>query len=179
MRRARGIRIAAAAAVPLGFAALALLAPWKQHGTNEKLYTQRRGVCRGPIAQSWRFLEDLPDGARVTWLGPGNFDYYPLFGRRLDLVPCIVGDDGRPYRHLHERPRHERQWGPPVAVSLDHVVENLAAARVEYVLVTRGPDGTWTPHRKLLLDSGRATVVKQNESAALLKLSSDGAQTAP
>jgi len=42
---------------------------------------------------------------------------------------------------------------------------------VEYVLVTRAPDGAWTPHRKVLLDSGRATLVEQNESAALLKLS--------
>ena len=173
-------RQAALAAVLLaGLALLAWWAPRKQAATDAKLYEYRYSENRGPVTKGWRALEDLPEASRVAWFGVGDYEYYPLFGRRLNLVPVKVLGDGTLHEPLHERwrrdPQGTRWWERDRPCDAAALLPNLRKARVEYVLVTRNED-RWPPQDAALASSTQARKVFDDAYSVIWKLDGGAAK---
>jgi hypothetical protein len=161
-------------------AALAAWAPYKQRATDRSLHGYT--VNGRPVGAGWRALEDLPEGSRVTAYGDRDAGeeqdqlsgYYPLFGRRLQLVPVFLEADGSPGVPLHVRWATERRtfWQTRQAGDWDFGLwpDKLDAQGIEYVLTSRAGGERWPPQHQLLADSGRAQVVYQDGDSTLWRL---------
>lgn len=132
---------------PLALAApwplLALAAPSLERASGERLDAFGEGR---PLGAAWRALEELPDGVRVATIthDPASHALYrPLFGRALRFEPVAVDGAGRAEPALHERSASAEGWWadfePAPPVTPDELRRNLAAARVEFLLVAKWP----------------------------------------
>jgi hypothetical protein len=126
---------------------------------------------------SYRFLETLPPGSRITWFGPSN-EYYPLYGRRLQFIPVVVDPDGswRPplRRQWEQDPGGVQWWGqgrPPDPGTLAH---NLRSLGIDYVVVQK-VDGLWPVQDRLLDTDAEAPLVYGDSANRVRRLRSDGA----
>jgi len=122
---------------------LALAAPALERAAAERLYAF--GGER-PMGAPWRVLEQLPAGARIATItnDPGSHALYrPLFGRSLRFQPVAVDALGSAELAWHERGASARGWwddfGAPPAPSAEELRRNLAASRVEFLLVSKWP----------------------------------------
>lgn len=112
----------------------------KQERTDREIFTYERP---NPIGKAWKALEDLPPGTRVTSFSRVRTSnlMYPMFGRRLQLVPVELAPDGTQRPLLHERWRDEEYgWWSDHHVSPTvgkQLLRALLEARVEVVLVTK------------------------------------------
>ncbi len=169
---ARRWRWALLTAVPVCLAAIALIAPRIQRMNDSRIYAY--GGAQRPVGAAWRAADALPSGSRVAWFGPAAYQYYPLMGRRLQLSPCAVTEEGHPLEPLHvtwlRNPRGFQWWAEPGKPDLSRVVENLAAAGVDYVLVTKWDEDAWPPQRAALSASGRASMVYEDGYSELWRL---------
>lgn len=169
--RPTGAWVAGAAALLL--ASLAFV-PVKQRLTDANLF--RFGTRALPVGAAFRVLESLPRGSRLALFmaEPGDYNhYYPLFGRRLRHVPVPVERDGSARPPLHRRGR--RGWwsdwqrlNDPVDPAL--LRRNLAAAGVDYVLVTRWTLGNWPAQRAALEAIPEARKLFDDGASALYTL---------
>jgi len=157
---------------------LAILGWWtprKQVWSDAKLYEYRSADNQWPVAQGWRGLEQIPAGSRIAWLGPGSYEYYPLFGRSLSLVPRRVKPDGTAYELLHVRWRRDpggtRWWGQESIGDLDRLVDNLVSQGIQYVLLTQG-DAQWPMQQRALAQSPRGTMVYSEDGVMCWRLES-------
>jgi hypothetical protein len=156
---------------------LALWTPYKQRATDAELY--RYSTDDHVVGESWRSLEALPAGARIaafeTHVVTGHtpaFFYYPVFGRRFNLVPVFVAADGSAGRHLHEQWEAERltMWEDRPSWDFSRLVANLEQLRVDYVLTSNLGRKGWPPQHEALARSGRARVVREDAYTVLWKL---------
>lgn len=153
---------AARRALPaLGVAAALLvgvgLAGERAERTERRLF-RWKGSDR-PVSAAWAAVDALPPGSRVGALNalPGSHGMlYPLMGRRLQHEPVALTVHGEAAGLLHETWRAHPDWwwetrAEPVADEV--LVANLAAAGVEYVVVSkwdRIPARGWPWHRDAL-----------------------------
>jgi hypothetical protein len=156
--------------IPAGLIALVLWMPVKQRLTDAVIH--RYDDTPGPIREAWRALETLPDGSRISWFGSGAYQYYPTFGRRLQLIPSPVEDDGSPYRPLHRRWRTDQPswWADAPPRDLSPLVTNLIANNINYVLVTKESLDRWPPQQHILATSGRAQPVYDDGYSTIWKM---------
>jgi len=172
-------RGAAYLALPAALVLLGLWSPWAKARVDERLSVwQSTGYRFGP---SWRFADGLPDGSRVTVFGRTHcplpyYLWYPLFGRRFQLEPCLLLPDGSAYEPLHVRWLRAPDTVPELLLYRDpdvsHLMENLSANRVEYVLLTDGggPDAKWPPQREALQRSEGARVIYHDDHTEIWQL---------
>ena len=148
-------------AVPLVFAAFSLLAPYAQRASDRRLF-----ACgfRG-LGPAWQAVSQLPQGTRVGFFAAGGDLCYPLFGRRLELVPVGLEPDGTIQRPLLDRWRQgslepEWRWArttrtPPTPHQLANLMAALAESRVDAVLLAKAggqslaADG-WPPQKAVI-----------------------------
>ena len=153
-------------------AALAVSGPLLEGRQRVSMYDT--GGAKRPVGQGWRAVERLPDGASIAWFGPTAYQYYPLYGRRLQFSPCPVNADGSAYEHLHERwLRHAdgfRWWGGEREPELDDLLENLRRSGAEYVFVTKWQGDHWPPQQAVLAGSGQAHCEYDDGYSAIWRL---------
>ncbi len=157
--------------LPVILLLVALLTPYKQRLTDLGIYT--RGEPEHPIGHAWQALEKLQAGARVVWFGPAAYQYYPLFGRRLQLVPVALNYDGSPQRPLHELFRREPiQWWNDDRDDRDlrDMAPNLIAAGVGYVLVSKWNLDKWPSQHEALANSGRTNAIYDDMYSVIWKI---------
>ncbi|MCC6397554.1 MAG: hypothetical protein IT282_11095 [Bacteroidetes bacterium] len=161
--RAPGRRLRVAAFVAM-VAGVALWVPYitrvaDARTFNQMYYDEFWGDC-------WKSLETLPPGSRMAWFGPSN-EYYPLYGRRLHLVPVAVEEDGTLHRPLHEQWRTHRaevRWWEHAAIpDAATLLENLQESEVQYVLLQKRPEG-WPKQDRLLASTGKTVVVYEDQA---------------
>jgi hypothetical protein len=185
-------RVACVALMALLFVVLGLDHPRKQRATSSLLY-QAFGPDR-PIGEAWQELEKLPPCSRIAFFmsEPTEYtQYYPLFGRTMQFQPAYVDGAGVARRTLHNQDRTANTgwWGEwqqskdgavRVApnVSADQLVENLKAARVDYVLTSRWSLGQWPPQHFLLRQSGSAIALYDDGYSVIWQLPSTAARGA-
>ena len=136
---------------------MAFLQPVIQRSTDQRVY--EFGQPNEPIGQAWKAVTALPSGARIAWFANSPQEYYPLFGRHLNLIPVPLNQDGTPSGRLHtlfaESGGAIPWWGgepePIPAVFL----ENLKRAHVDFVLVSRWHGPAWPA--RYWLDQGRGS----------------------
>ncbi len=165
-----------AAALGVGAAvlvALAALAPLKQRLNDRWLHTWGDGSR--PIGDGWRAVNALPEGSRIAFFGPVAYQYYPLFGRQLQLEPYAPAADGSPYPRLADLWRKDPEntvwwWGQPRPTSCDRLVENLLANGVDFVFVTQWDRHDWPPQQQALATSGQADAVYDDGYSVIWKL---------
>jgi hypothetical protein len=114
---------------------VALWSPYKQRMTDSILAAY--GDSLRPVGRGWQALQQLPSGSRVTWFGPSTYQYYPMFGRRLQLVPVALDEDGSVLPPLHRAPA-AAWWADSVAApNADAFRANLRRAKVDFVFVSK------------------------------------------
>jgi hypothetical protein len=59
------------------------------------------GYTDVPVGTGWRALEALPSVSRIAWFDNYKWEYYPMYGRRCQLVPVPVRSDGTSFRPVH------------------------------------------------------------------------------
>jgi hypothetical protein len=169
-----------AALLCLSLVLLAAWAPRKQEKTNANLYAFAGQECAG--AAALKALEDLPPGSSLAVFGEFAYQYYPAFGRKLELRPAVVEGDGTLYQPLHLRWRQGQGslWDHAQQESdLTHLVENLMASGVDYVLVTKWGGGAW-PRQQAVLEeqlpasSPEAKPMYTDACSAIWKLPASG-----
>ena len=184
-RTQKSWRTASVALIALLFVILGFEHAKKQSATSSLLY-QTFGPAK-PIGKAWQELENLPSNSRIAFFmsEPTEYtQYYPLFGRRLQLQPAYVDGAGLERLTLHKQDRTENAgwWGEwqqtkdgPVRVapnvSGEQLVQNLKAARVDYVLTSRWSLGQWPPQHFLLQQSALATELYDDGYSAIWQLS--------
>lgn len=174
----------APAAVAMLSIALAAWFPIKQRKTDEAVFTY--SAQQGPIGRAWQKLESLTDGTRIAWFGhyPGDGQYYPLYGRRLQLRPVVLAADATAYSLTKEVPSiraGQRQLTGPL--SAQAFMDNLRAQHVEAVLVSKywklfadyrvDPSPPWPAQMALLEEAaadGQAVAVWRDDYSALWRV---------
>ena len=157
--------------LPAVLAALTLCMPYQQKKTDQRIFN----YYPGRSGKIWQGIETLPDGARLAYFGPSSFEYYPLFGRRLQFVPCKVNSEGLPYVPLHHRwrtdPENISWWGKKhTKPAFEDLMTNLANADVDYVLIARPQKGKWPRQQTILEESQRTQRVSGNEHFTVWKI---------
>jgi hypothetical protein len=155
--------------LPSTMAALAFWAPYQQERTDSWIlnYEWRKHH----LGEVWSGLQTLPAGSCVTYFGPVRYQYYPLFGRRLQLVPCSVGLNGRIEIPLYKRWRQDptivRWWeGKAERVeerNANDAVANLSEAGVDYVLTVKSGKERWLSYEDAFSESTILRKVSENE----------------
>jgi hypothetical protein len=152
------------------------------------------------VANGWRELETLPSGSRIAWFDNFNWEYYPMYGRRWQLVPVPVNPDGTSFRPLHEswRGMHRadlllalaggapstairsatglrhtlfRPYRNRDSVSGDELLQNLVRAGVQYVFVSKNRSNTWPAQYEQLERLAGVTRVYNDGYSAIFKIS--------
>jgi len=144
--------------------ALSIWTPYKQRLTDAKL----RNSSIGAVV---RAVESLPGDARVVAFGPGSGKYYPLFGRKYQLIPRSVDSNG-----LIMPPTHERWadgpfawWPDPITDVPDNLTTNLRASGIDYAVVI-GEDGQWPPYQSVLEAANDSRLVHEESNIAVWKI---------
>ncbi len=149
-------------------AALAAAEPHLFEQTTRGLFRTREAH---PARAAWEKLDTLAPGSRVGWYGKLSYRYYPCFGRRLQLVPCQLDSTGKPTPPLHQRwrddPRSCQWWKWDEPDCPPSLVDNLKAARIDYVLVSDSPEGRWPPQDQAIRSSGQARLVFEDEHSRI------------
>ncbi len=138
-------RVVVVAASVLGATLLAAMTPSVQHATDLRIFSHESPSH--PVGRGWRSLEALPADARVAWFGPQTYQYYPVFGRRLQLEPVQVSWHGGPTTPLAVRWRRGERppwWtsGAPDPVLPEQLCANLRNAGVEYLFAPAAGAGS-------------------------------------
>ncbi len=170
------IRYIAAGGVLTAVAVIAAYAPYKQALTDNNIHTyaHRRG---NPFAGSaWKLLGMVPDGARVAAFGPRMWMYYPLFGRRFQLVPCPGNKNAAAYVHYHQRPPGTVWWWHTEGTKFNPETfrVNLINRGVQYVLTTKGQAPEWPIQHHALAKWGAAELIHEDVRSALWRIRNGG-----
>ena len=151
---------------------LALWVPKQQELTDRRLYSQ--GSRRKPIGAAWQAVDKLPQGAILTWFGPGAYQYYALFGRNYQLIPQRVRSTGRTWTTEYDewRQRLERDAAgiarqPPTD---QEFVDNLVSGGIQYVFVTKWDGNKWPSQQDILAGSDRAQAIYQDGYSTIWRL---------
>ena len=119
-----------------------------------------------PIGKAWQALESTPRGSHVAWFTNRPQEYYPLFGRDLSRFPVALDPSGTPYKPLHilysETGGHLPWWSTPILPSKETLMENIARAKVDFVLVSKWKGESWPAQQAILAESGRCSVFYQD-----------------
>jgi hypothetical protein len=164
------LRIAALPGIVL---LIALLAPYKQRLTDFGIYAY--GSPQHPIGRAWQAIDRLPTGSRVAWLGRSAYQYYPIFGRSLQLTPIAINSDGSSQQPMHEvfRRKHIQWWGDDQdGGDLSNLVPNLVSNDVAYVLISKWDQDKWPPEQEFLANSGQAESIYDDGYSAIWKIGS-------
>jgi hypothetical protein len=104
-----------------------------------------------------------------------NYDFLPLYGRRYQFDPVAVDPNGIPSLPLHERYARD----PAFKMSLSkakppkdsaELLNNLCAANINYVLVSKWPASEWPPQYALMVSSDDVRVFYQDDYSVIWKL---------
>ena len=166
-------------ATALGLAAGVLVALAAAEGHFHRLSSESllRTQVRHPARDAWRALESLPSGSRVASFGDWLGRYYALFGRRLQLVPCVVTEAGKPLAPLHVRWQRDPDavtWWGLERPDLTALVTNLRSAGVRYVVVSDAFAGHWPAQDAVLAASDEVELLFQAEHCRIWELSRSG-----
>jgi hypothetical protein len=137
------------------------------------------GMENRPVGHGWLQLEKLDPGSTVAFYmsEPENYTlYYPVFGRKLQLRPVPLDPQGRPRQLLHVTwTEQEGGWwhdwvdrNPDVSAAT--FFQNVKAAGVDYVLVSRWSIGEWPAQHRLLEESGLASLEYDDGYSALWQI---------
>lgn len=156
-----------------GLIGLALCRSHQKQLTDGRIYNYGDEVR--PIGAGWAALEMLPKGSRVSWFGPTAYQYYPIFGRWLQLVPRRVNADGSSYEHLHLRwlrdPKSTTWWAKRKVGDLSKLTENLLENKIDYVFVTKWNSDEWPVQQNILAESGKAKRIYDDGYSAIWQVS--------
>lgn len=125
--------------------------------------------------QRWLAVEALPAGTRVTWITRfRSWQYYGMFGRRLQLVPYRIDRDGSVDRPLHLDWRTTRPtwWAPAVRKKIGRdFVERLREQGLQAVLFFRKTKkARWGRRYQLVERSPHAKLIHKDERSVLFAL---------
>jgi hypothetical protein len=141
----------------------------------EQRMTERVFAYDSPESAAWRFVDSLPDGARIAHFRSLS---YPLYGRRLQHLPIAVAEDGRLLDPMHVRFDRERfvylfektpPWTP------EGLMRNLEDSGADYVFITLrrlpglDPDAA-IAHRAALRSSAHVDVVYDDGISAVFRI---------
>jgi hypothetical protein len=164
--------------IPVALLLIALWAPYKQRLTDAKIYNYREPAdgTLHPFTRAWQALEAVPKGSRVSWFGSGSYQYYPVFGRKLHLIPTQVNADGSHYQPMHELFRHKPfQWwgsdGEKSEQDLSRLLPNLVAIGVDYLLVTKRNQDEGVRLQAALANSGQAQPIYEDGYSVIWRIS--------
>jgi hypothetical protein len=121
----------------------------------------------------WRLVEQLAPGTKVGFFSRSkNWQYYGMFGTRLQYVPQRIEADGRPYEdlHLHWRQTRPTWWNEPRTRAGDDYVEQLCRVGLDAMLLGKKSTQQWAARYRMLKRSPRAQLEAQNRDAALFSL---------
>lgn len=166
--------------VPVVLALLVGEAAWSPHkreATDAKLLAAHDGGVTGVF----RILFSLPDGSRVACFNGLPFSWtrwYPVFGRKLNLIPIALARDGRLQPPLHVRWRDERSPDflamafveAQIPVDPVRFRERLVENRIDYVFMTKWTLGSnevipWPPPYQALFWSAYPRLYSDEMSA--------------
>jgi hypothetical protein len=152
------------ALVAIGSCVAAALLPYTQQTVDRYVFD---GYTDVPVGTGWRALEALPSGSRIAWFDNYNWEYYPMYGRRWQLVPVPVNPDGTSFRPVHE------SWHVPPndSASADELLQNLVRAGIQYVFVSKNRSDTWPAQYKQLESLAGVTRVYNDGYSAIFKIS--------
>lgn len=159
--------------LPAALCGLAVCQSRQQELTDHRICNY--GDKHHPVGAGWRGLEALPDGARIAWFGPAGYQYYPIFGRRLQFVPCALRIDGLSYEPLHERwlrdPAQTAWWSKGRGViDLNRLVENLVTNGVDYIFVTKWRSDKWPQQQDVLGSSQKVRKIYNDGYSAIWQI---------
>jgi hypothetical protein len=152
---------------------LGVLSPRLQSRVDRMAFGVRSGGV--PLGEAWRWVDDLPPGARIAAYGHLRNHVYGLYGRRLQHRPVALFADGTPQpRDLHEhwaRVRTRGWWARPAQEpDLTNLSENLGRTGVDYLLFVRPPGGEWPPQKAALATSPEARRVQRSPTSELWRV---------
>lgn len=173
-------RWAAPALLVVTLSALAFFAPYFQRLTDAKIHNYQilKKFCPD-IGDAWRYLETLPAGSRLVGLGLAKRQYYPMFGRKYQLVPSFF------HKHLHEDWQKENFWDTweeweksgSVRPRMSHpdyhspsFLSSIITAGVDYIMVARDKKLNWPVLAKQLATSKHLQVAYKGEGCLIWKI---------
>lgn len=141
-----------------GFRYLALVLPFITLATVPlNLRSTDRLAAENPILSE---VEKLPGGSTVAQFNGWLYQGYALAGRRQQHQPVRLLGNGERYTPMHLRGderaadedfwTYERHHGETNLKAIQ-LVNNLRAARVDFVITTASPDGEWPIQHQLLI----------------------------
>ena len=179
-RRAQLVPLAAVGVLSL---VLATYTHTLASATNRHIFAANRdGVC---VGRGWQYLDSLPAGARVARFSHVYWgELYPLLGRRLQHRIIFVNENGTAKAPLHVLVKDEPQFECTIVYTVPkskaenvtgrRLVENLRAAGVDYVFVSRyalhGSMDHWPIQYDLLTHCNDATRVYEDGDNAVFRI---------
>lgn len=155
------------------FVGLVAWYPIKQAKTAENLFSI--SDKNKPIGRVLRQLELLPAGSKVGYFMSEPYQltqFYPIFGRQLQLVPVPLTDTGlqRSFLHVDWGKDYINWWQDwaydghiwkraPRTIIPREFIENLRSASVNYVVTTKWSLGIWPDQEQWLKESRLADQV--------------------
>ncbi len=155
---------------PLALGLVALSGPvnWRKTGEAAQVTLQE-------------IVAELPPGSRVSMINHWLFPAYTLHGRRYQLQPMRLEADGQAMAPLHQRDLTSHLKGgetfwdlerpkPATALPADTFLENLRQSGIDFLVISRTPDGAWPEAAETLREATGATPWKTTESREIWDL---------
>jgi hypothetical protein len=125
-------------ALVLSLSVLAICSNYKKNMNDHFIHNS--GLPPHHIGLAWKELEKLPDSSRIGWFTGGWPKYYPLFGRRLQHVPCALKSNGSLFISTFDSWRNDGLvwWSSePLLDGQDELVINLIQNGIDYVFIAK------------------------------------------
>jgi len=162
---------------PAALGGLAICLSGQEKATKKHLYDYSH------LGGSWEAIEGLPAGSRITWFGNWVYQYYPLFGRHLQLDPVRVYDDGSLYKQPHcgweDNIEYDDWVKAKIPMESNLLIPNLISSRIEYVVVTQGSNNQWPPQKKVLAASGKLEKIYDDGYSVIWRMKRSGLRSEP
>lgn len=109
-----------------------------------------------PISQAWLAVEQIPDGARIGYLGDRAYEHYFLYGSRWQHVPVGLSEGGWPMGAPHRASSRPGDVQQGIEPSLSSATNGPG---VTHAFVTRYGKGEWPEWHEYLRSAGNVRVI--------------------
>jgi hypothetical protein len=160
---------------------LVFIQPVAQYLTDQRVF--KYGFPESPVGQAWQALESLPAGSRIGWFTNKPQEYYPLFGRALNMIPVPLDPNGVRYRPLHVVWAETRGmlswWGGEATPEVSRFADNVRQTGIDFVLVSKWGGQEWPPQQAILKKSAGITPVYEDGHSTIWKIHPAGNSKKP